>query len=157
MAHFQPEPEIQLPASGNPADGTLRIEFHTPTEIKDGGSTLEEPSFHPLIERICERIRSLGALYQAWPGDWDCSPALESASHVRTTDWEWTRLDRARRSSRTGQRHGLGGFVGWAEFEGPVGASLPLLEIARWTGVGRQTVWGKGEIRVLAFAPRVLV
>jgi hypothetical protein len=25
---------------------------------------------------------------------------------------------------------------------------LPYLEAARWTGVGRQTVWGKGEIAV---------
>ena len=28
---------------------------------------------------------------------------------------------------------------------------LPYLEIARWTGVGRQTVWGKGEIAYETF------
>ena len=26
---------------------------------------------------------------------------------------------------------------------------LPWLRAARWVGVGRQTVWGKGDVRVL--------
>jgi CRISPR/Cas system endoribonuclease Cas6 (RAMP superfamily) len=62
--------------------------------------------------------------------------------------WEWRYEHRQRRSSRTGQTHSLSGFVGTATYEGPFGIFLPLLEIGRWTGVGRQTVWGKGEIQV---------
>jgi hypothetical protein len=53
-----------------------------------------------------------------------------------------------RRSSRTGQRHPLGGFIGEAEYEGDLlHEFLPILRAAQWTGIGRQTVWGKGEIR----------
>jgi hypothetical protein len=53
-----------------------------------------------------------------------------------------------RRSSRTGQTHPIGGFQGTVEYTGPLDEFLPYLEAARWTGVGRQAVWGKGEIAV---------
>jgi hypothetical protein len=57
-------------------------------------------------------------------------------------------VESARRSSRTGQTHSLGGFVGTAEYEGDLAEFLPYLEAGRWVGVGRQAVWGKGEIAV---------
>ncbi len=53
-----------------------------------------------------------------------------------------------RRSSRTGQTHSIGGFIGEAEYEGDLREFVPFLRAAKWTGVGRQTVWGKGEIEV---------
>jgi hypothetical protein len=53
-----------------------------------------------------------------------------------------------RRSSRTVQVHPLGGFVGGAEYEGELTEFLPWLQAACWTGVGRQTVWGKGALRI---------
>ena len=33
-----------------------------------------------------------------------------------------------------------------AEYQGDTGEFLPILEAARWTGVGRHCVWGNGEI-----------
>jgi hypothetical protein len=54
-----------------------------------------------------------------------------------------------RRSSRTGRTHSIGGFVGSAEYEGDFAEFLPYLEAAQWTGVGRQAVWGKGEIKAV--------
>ena len=63
--------------------------------------------------------------------------------------WEWARQEATRCSGRTGQRHSLRGFVGEAEYEGEgLGEFLPWLRAARWVGVGRQTVWGKGEVEV---------
>ena len=53
-----------------------------------------------------------------------------------------------RTSGRTGQVHPLGGFVGDVEYVGSLGKFMPYLRAARWTGVGRQTVWGRGEIQV---------
>jgi len=43
--------------------------------------------------------------------------------------------------------------VGIAEYEGDLAEFLPYLEAARWTGVGRQSVWGKGEISLTALQP----
>jgi hypothetical protein len=65
------------------------------------------------------------------------------------TACEGRRVEAERRSSRTGQNHSIGGFVGVAEYEGDLAEFLPYLEAGRWTGVGRQSVWGKGEIRVV--------
>jgi CRISPR/Cas system endoribonuclease Cas6 (RAMP superfamily) len=55
-----------------------------------------------------------------------------------------------RKSGRTGQVHSLGGFTGEAEYEGALAEFVPWLRAARWVGVGRQTVWGKGEMRVVS-------
>ena len=73
----------------------------------------------------------------------------ERASQVKMTRCEITHVDAERVSRNTGQRHSLGGFVGFAEYEGDLSEFLPYLEIGRYTGVGRQTVWGKGEIHAV--------
>jgi CRISPR/Cas system endoribonuclease Cas6 (RAMP superfamily) len=54
----------------------------------------------------------------------------------------------SRRSGRTGQVHSIGGFTGEAVYEGALAEFVPWLRAARWVGVGRQTVWGKGDVRV---------
>jgi hypothetical protein len=121
------------------------MRFATPTELKTAGAARPEPEFAVLIERLAERVWALGSLYQQWPS-WDYRELLEEARLVQLVDWESRYEHRQRRSSRSGQTHSLGGYIGTAIYQGPVGRFLPLLEIGRWTGVGRQTVWGKGEI-----------
>jgi CRISPR-associated endoribonuclease Cas6 len=129
--------------------GRLRLLFATPTELKSGGDVCAEPDFGVLTHRILERLWALGCLYQGWQtGNWDYRELLDLGRGVRLLDWSWRHTGAERRSSRTGQRHSIGGFTGWAEYEGAVGPFLPVLKIARWIGVGRQTVWGKGEVRV---------
>ena len=64
-----------------------------------------------------------------------------TACHVRRHETE-------RRSTRTGQSHSIGGFIGTVEYEGDLAEFLPILKAAKWIGVGRQSVWGKGEIQV---------
>jgi len=129
--------------------GRIRVEFATPTELKHKGEVRNEPEFAAVANRLAERVWTLGRLYQGWSSDWDYRDLLDLSPMVRLVDWKWDRTDPMRRSSRTYQIHSIGGFTGWAEYEGPVGAFRALLEIGRWTGVGRQTVWGKGEIRVV--------
>jgi hypothetical protein len=145
---FNVRSRICLPMIGEPAPGKLRVEFRTPTEIKEGGVVLEQPEFAPLIRRLAERVQALGTLYQGWPAEWNLREALAGAEDLRLAGWQWSRTETFRRSSTNGAVHSIGGFTGWAEYEGPVGKFRPLLEIGRWTGVGRQTMWGKGEIRV---------
>ena len=73
----------------------------------------------------------------------------ERASQVRLTrcdlNWEYA----ARKSTRTKRTHPLGGFTGEVEYQGDLAEFLPWLHAGRWVGVGRQTVWGKGELHVL--------
>lgn len=148
LRSFEPQPILRFPLVGQAKrqSRAVTIQFLTPTELKSAGAVRPEPEFGLLIERLAERVWALGSLYQQWP-PWDYRELLEEARLVKLVDWEWRYEHRQRRSSRTGQTHPLGGFLGTATYEGPIGNFLPLLEIGRWTGVGRQTVWGKGEIQ----------
>jgi hypothetical protein len=122
----------------------LRIRFLTPTELK--GSHV--PDFGPLLARIRDRISTLRALYGAGPLSLDFRAFGERAGRVSMTRCELQTVEEERLSKGTGQRHAIGGFTGFAEYEGAFAEFVPYLEAARWTGVGRQTVWGKGEIEV---------
>ena len=124
----------------------IRVQFVTPTELK--GSV--RPEFPILFARLRDRISTLRALYGPGPLDIDFRAMGDRAALVRlaSCDLKWHATDR--RSSRTGQTHPLGGFTGEAEYQaeynGGLAEFLPYLRVGQWTGVGRQTVWGKGEI-----------
>ena len=125
----------------------LRVHFLTPTELKGA----EQPEFGILLARIRDRVGTLRELYGNGPLTIDFKAFGERASRVAMTRCELVPVAADRTSRGTGQRHSLGGFTGVAEYEGDVAEFLPYLEIARWTGVGRQTVWGKGEIAYETF------
>ena len=120
----------------------LRVRFLTPTELKGA----ERPEFGNLMARIRDRVSTLRELYGDGPLTIDFKAFGERAGRVSMTRCELAPVADQRISRGTGQRHPLGGFTGFAEYEGDLAEFLPYLEIARWTGVGRQTVWGKGEI-----------
>lgn len=134
---------LRLPLAGdtNPVN-QLRVHFLTPTELKGA----DRPEFGTLLARIRDRVSTLRQLYGPGPLDIDFKLFGERAARVAMTRCELTRVANERTSRATGQRHSLGGFIGVAEYEGELSEFIPFLEIARWTGVGRQTVWGKGEI-----------
>jgi len=126
----------------------VRVQFLTPTELKSGQQLAARPEFSILAARIRDRISTLRELYGEGPLAIDFRAFGERAALVRMTRCEVRQIDVERRSSRTGQVHPIGGFVGEVEYEGNLGEFIPYLLAARWTGVGRQTVWGKGEIDV---------
>ena len=128
--------------------GGAVVRFRTPTELKAGNKLVERPEFGVLFARIRDRVSMLRSAYGAGPLDIDYRAMGERAARVRMTRCELRRVDAERRSSRTGQTHSLGGFVGECEYQGDLSEFLPYLQVAKWTGVGRQTVWGKGEIEV---------
>jgi hypothetical protein len=137
--------ELELPAS---APSSIRVDFLSPTELKHEHRVANRPEFPILFGRIRDRVATLRRLYGEGPLDIDFQGMGSRAAAVRMTRCEGRRVEVERRSSRTGQRHSIGGFVGFAEYEGDMAEFLPYLEAARWTGVGRQCVWGKGEIAV---------
>jgi hypothetical protein len=126
------------------------LRFATPTELKSDGKLVTLPEFPVLLARVRDRISTLRALYGAGPLAVDFQAMAERAAGVRITRCEIERTPVARRSSRTGQVHPIGGFTGEVEYEGNLSEFLPYLEAARWTGVGRHTVWGNGVVEVEA-------
>ena len=152
-------PELAAPNAvdlgGTPEHvGRARVRFVTPTELKAERQVVERPEFGILFGRLRDRIGTLRALYGAGQIEIDFRAMGERAAQVRMTRCDLQRTSADRLSSRTGQRHPLGGFVGEAEYEGELGEFLPYLRLGKWVGVGRQTVWGKGELEVASARPR---
>lgn len=123
----------------------MRVRFVTPTELK-GGTV---PIFPLLAARIRDRISNLSNIYsprEEFPIDF--RTFANRAASIRMTRCETSAVHRQRRSSRTGQTHSLGGFVGEAEYQGNLGEFVSYFHAATYAGVGRQTVWGNGQIEI---------
>jgi hypothetical protein len=123
----------------------VTVRFVTPTELKAGGTLAELPEFPVLFSRIrhrlsflCDRELSL-----------DFPAMARRAAGIALPAHSLVRDRRSRTSRKTGQTHPLGGFRGTALYRGDLDEFIPLLEAAHWTGVGRQTVWGKGAIELI--------
>lgn len=131
------------------APGSIEVRFLTPTELKTASGLADTPEFPALFTRARDRISTLRALYGSGPLEIDFKAMAERAAAVTLVRSNIATVSVTRHSSRTGQTHPLGGFTGSAEYRGPLAEFLPFLHVARWTGIGRQTVWGKGEIEVV--------
>jgi hypothetical protein len=126
----------------------IRVDFLSPTELKHEHRIAGRPEFPILFGRIRDRISTLSRLYGAGPLDIDYTGTNARAQSVQMTSCHLRRQETERRSTRTGLAHSIGGFLGTAEYEGDLAEFVPWLEAGRWTGVGRQSVWGKGEIQL---------
>jgi hypothetical protein len=138
---------LSLEAKGSTV-GRVRVQFLTPTELKEAGGIVPKPEFGVLFARIRDRINMLRQIYGqgGLPIDFVALGQRARAVRLVQNDIRWETYER--RSGKTGQRHPLSGFVGWAEYEGELTEFIPFLRAAYWTGVGRQTTWGKGHIEV---------
>jgi hypothetical protein len=142
-------PPISIPLTGGPSTiRRVRVIFRTPTDLKHDQHRVAEPEFGVLFARARDRVSTLRSLYGAGPLDIDFQAMGASASVVQMKRCHLQHVGARRRSSRTGQQHAVGGFVGEAEYEGDLSPFLPYLEAAQWTGVGRHCVWGNGELRL---------
>ena len=128
----------------------ITVRFVTPTELKSEGGVASRPEFPVLFARIRDRIATLRAVYGGGALEIDFAGIGERAAGVQISrceiQWEW----RERRSGSSGKLHPLGGLTGDVEYAGSLAEFLPWLRVAQYTGVGRQTVWGKGELQVLS-------
>jgi hypothetical protein len=150
-----PLPPVVVDMSPAPAPiHRILVRFLTPTELKGAESSPEPPEFQVLLARARDRVSALRFLYGAGHLDVDFKALGARAAGVRRVRASLSRVRDLRRSSRTGQVHPLEGFIGEIEYEGDLGEFLPYLQAAQWTGVGRQTVWGKGAIETEVLATR---
>jgi hypothetical protein len=144
-----PHDPLVLDLTGQETDvHNLRVRFQSPTELKSGSDLVTRPEFHILFARARDRVSTLRTLYGEGPLDLDFRAMGTRASTVQMIRCEIRHVDIVRRSSRTGQVHPISGFIGDAEYEGELTEFVPILSAAQWTGVGRQTVWGKGAIEI---------
>ncbi|HBY60540.1 MAG TPA: hypothetical protein DEH78_12015 [Solibacterales bacterium] len=127
--------------------GEGALEFYTPVRLK-GAEDDARPAFATLFARLRDRISTLRALYGEGPLEIDFRALAERASAVTLEAANLQFVTVERRSSRTGQTHSLGGWVGEVRYRGDLGEFWPYLLAGEYTGVGRQTVWGNGAYRL---------
>ncbi len=142
-----PPEGLDLAPPPNPVD-QVTVRFLTPTELKTNQRIADRPEFSFLFARLRDRLSTLRELYADGPLEIDFQAMGARAAAVRIAEANLSGVDVYRRSSRTGQTHPIGGFVGEVAYAGHLTEFLPYLEAGKWTGVGRQTVWGKGEIEI---------
>ncbi len=132
---------------------SLSTVFLTPTYLKSEGQPVRQPEFHHLFKRVRDRLNALCTFYGPGPIDADFKRLGQAAEKVRTLKCDVYWQERSRRSSKTGQRHELSGFVGECTYEFPVSSfEFPIsnLELLKWLicgemiHAGRHTAWGNG-------------
>jgi hypothetical protein len=147
LDEMRSSPPLQMSLAPVDPANHIRVEFLTPTELKAAGKVLRQPDFAVLLARSRDRISTLCSIYQT-ELDLDHAALGEHAKSVTMTHCDVHQVEAWRESQRTGETHGLGGFVGVAEYEGNLTEFLPWLKAAQHTGVGRLTPWGNGHIKV---------
>jgi hypothetical protein len=122
----------------------VTVRFVTPTELKIETGLAAIPDFPVVFARARDRIRALNSRELTL----DFAGMAQRAASVSLVSHQIIRHHYVRTSSKTGQTHPLGGFTGEATYAGSLDEFVPLLKATHWTGIGRQTVWGKGVIDV---------
>jgi hypothetical protein len=137
---------IVVPLEG-PSAGvrSVTLRFVTPTELKSAGGLATVPEFPIVFARVRDRLLALSGHSLTL----DFEGMAQRAVGIAVVSQRILQQRRVRTSSKTGQTHPIAGFTGEAEYHGDLDEFLPLLKAAHWTGIGRQTVWGKGVIDIV--------
>ena len=117
--------------------------------MKSEGEIVRDPPFKVVLARARDRVATLSSLYGGGPLDLDFRGMAARAGGIRTVSSNLRWESGQRKSSRTHQVHPLDGFIGEMTYQGQISEFLPFLEAAYWTGIGRQTVWGKGTVETV--------
>ena len=126
---------------------SVRAEFLTPTELKgEGAAAGSAPSFSLLFARIRDRVSNLRLFYGEGPLEIDFAGLGSEAGKVEVREFSLRHAATQRFSMSKRQSHPIGGFMGSVTYAGELSKFIPYLGAARWTGVGKHTVWGNGEM-----------
>jgi hypothetical protein len=139
-----PEPELELPG------GACLVEAVTPLCVRSQGHVHREPPPPEVLVRSAgERLRQLGERWGRAEGlAAVVGRAVREASRARIS-WARTWVEPGhRRSSRTGQVQELVGLRGVMAYEGLSPLALALLRLGVELGVGKDTAFGCGAIRL---------
>lgn len=138
-------PDLVKRAQVLATDGTVTLDFLTPTRIKDRGEWISRAEFGPLVRALLQRVSSLANFHCGEKWEYDFRGAIDRAAGVQLvedgTHWD----DWERYSSRQDQRVKLGGFIGPVTYAGDLAEFVPLLIAGSLVHVGKGTVFGNGQ------------
>jgi hypothetical protein len=127
----------------------LTLRFPTPLDLKDQGVPVGIPEFAPIIRRLRDRANALSTFFADGPLDLDFKRISVLAEGVKLVRNDTRLVEVNRRSSRTGQRHDVGGLVGEAEYEGDgIGKLMALVRVGEVIHAGKHAAFGNGGMEV---------
>jgi len=154
--NFQPRASIHpivlpLPVPASSPIETLAVTFLSATEIVSKGQIAKQPDFPLFIHSLGNRLQALTRFYGQgyWPTG-ELSAFRSHADSAQTRVLRSARVQNARTSTRSGQRHQLTGFTGQVEYLASWRSYSAWLEAGLWTGVGKHTQFGHGTYRLSA-------
>jgi len=138
-------PDLVERAKSLASDGTVTLDFLTPTRIKHRGKWTSRAEFGPLVRALLQRVSSFSNFHCGERWEYDFRGAIDRAAVVKMTESRTHWGDWERYSSRQDQRVKLGGFVGHATYTGDIAEFMPLLVAGSMIHVGKGTVFGNGQ------------
>ena len=116
----------------------------------------KQPDFPLFIHSLGNRLQALCRFYGQgyWPTG-ELSAFRSHADTAQTRVLSSARVQNARTSTRSGQRHELTGFTGQVEYLASWRSYSAWLQAGLWTGVGEHTQFGHGTYRLNA-TPNIL-
>lgn len=126
----------------------IRIDFRTPLRVKTRGMLIRKPEFGVLMREVLIRISTLAYFHCGFTLDIPYRQIVERASEIGICQHNvvWTNLERYSNRQKTHLK--IDGLTGWAIYQGDFSAFFPFLCLARYTHIGKGTVFGLGEIDV---------
>jgi hypothetical protein len=143
-----PGTEIGMGAPPDEPVGRLRVRLRTPLRLKQENSLQDELPFHVLVRAALRRVSALEAAYGAGAPELDYGGLARRAESVRLAEsrLRWRELQRY--SNRQRQKVSLSGMCGEALYEGSLTEFMPLLRYAEKVHLGKQTLFGLGQVEV---------
>ena len=132
---------------GDTTRTTLTLRFPTPLDLKDRGVPVGTPEFAPLIRRLRDRANALSTFFADGPLSLDFKGLSAIAEGVKLVRNATRLIEVNRTSSRTGQRHDVGGLIGEADYEGEgIGKLMALVRVGEVVHAGKHAAFGNGEM-----------
>ncbi|RJQ32076.1 MAG: CRISPR system precrRNA processing endoribonuclease RAMP protein Cas6 [Peptococcaceae bacterium] len=120
------------------------LRFLTPTRLFFQSTITSRPHFHILVRNLLRRISSLCYFFHGYTWEEDFVGIIKRAEEVRLVKDNTTWFNWERYSSRHERKIELGGLVGEAVYEGPIGEFRPLLRLGELIHAGKGVVFGLG-------------
>jgi hypothetical protein len=135
---------FEAPAPGSRA----RIEFVTPTLLKDRGVELRVPTLPALVRRLRDRVSLLCLIWESkeWQAEYRAIGELAEEAVTEGQEGAWNVHDR--HSTRTRRSMPVEGFRGHVSYDRVHPELWPLLRIGQEIHVGQHVVWGNGRYRI---------
>ena len=124
----------------------LRVNLHTPLRLKQANVLQRDLPFHGLIRAALRRISALETAYGQGEPPLDYRGLVHDAERVETEVSTLCWQDLKRYSNRQQQKVSLSGLAGTVVYRGDLNEFVPLLEYVSRVNLGKQTVFGLGQM-----------